>query len=294
MNVRLQTKIETKARRKDKQCRVFELKVVFKKANKKTKDHLNCLFIEDKWLYNHFLNHFNEGNTSVDTKIKEVGVKVGNNLEQRELTSISAQMKQSVKQGIWNSLRALSKLKKNGHKVGRLKFKSFKRSIELVQFGMTYKLDLDNSKLSIQGLKQKLKVRGCDQLRNLNNPEYACARLIKKESGYYLQVTTYTDKELLNQPEHSIGIDFGCEKQLTFSNGVALNFQIEPSKRQKRINRRFNKQIRLKGAKRCIKKHKRSINSFKNQSRLRKEYEKLTNKEKRCKKQNSFHPSQNF
>ena len=46
----------TKARRKLQCCRVFEVKVDSSHLNQHTKEQLQRLFLEAKWLYNHLLS----------------------------------------------------------------------------------------------------------------------------------------------------------------------------------------------------------------------------------------------
>lgn len=63
-----------------------------------------------------------------------------------------------------------------------------------------------------------------------------------------------------------IGIDFGCETSFTFSNGEKIDFQIQESDRLKRFQRKLTKQ------------QKGSKNWIKTKSKLRKEYQKQTNR----------------
>ena len=69
-----------------------------------------------------------------DTKIVIVhGLDKDRNPVPHDLQYISSQMKQSVISGIKSSLKALSSLKKNNHKVGGLRYKSEYVSINLPQ-----------------------------------------------------------------------------------------------------------------------------------------------------------------
>lgn len=43
---------ETKARRAEQRCKVYELKINSAKLNKTQQNHLNMLFVEAKWIYN--------------------------------------------------------------------------------------------------------------------------------------------------------------------------------------------------------------------------------------------------
>lgn len=75
--------------------------------------------------------------------------------------------------------------------------------------------------------------------------EFANAKLIKKPSGFYIHLTVYTKKQ--SQPETSkevLGLDMGIKDQLTFSNGVKVNFYLEESEQLKRLTRKLNRQVK--------------------------------------------------
>jgi len=65
-----------------------------------------------------------------------------------------------------------------------------------------------------------------------------------------------------------IGIDFGVANKLTLSNGLTVDFEIEESKRLKRLQKDF------------AKKKKGSKNWIKTQKKIQKEHENLANKRK--------------
>jgi putative transposase len=106
-------------------------------------------------------------------------------------------------------------------------------------------------------------MRGLEQIKDT---EIACATLVRKAGDYYLHITTYQTPEI-KQVNGSIGIDFGCETQLTFSNGIKVQFQVPISKRLKRLDRK-------------IMKHNCPQSNNKNKDKLerQKEYNKLTNR----------------
>jgi hypothetical protein len=84
----------TKARRKTQVCRVYELKVNRSKMNTTSRTHLDRLFLEAKWFYNWVLSHSDV--FTVDTTVKTVPVKVGDEFEDRQLRCLSGQMKQGL------------------------------------------------------------------------------------------------------------------------------------------------------------------------------------------------------
>jgi putative transposase len=265
MDQKILTKRETQLRHSIQDCKVFEVKIVKSKLSKTSLNNMNTLFKEAKYFYNFCLSHDNLD--LIDTKVKSVPVKVLDKFEDRKLSILPGQSKQSIKSKMFSNIKALSSLKKKGKKVGKLKFKSFLHSIPLVQHGMTYKIDFNTSRVKIQNIKQKLKVSGLSQIPK--NIELANASLIKRCSDFYLHITTFSNKIEKFITETSVGIDFGCSTQLTLSNGIKIEYQVPISKRLKRLDRKITKKNR-----------KKSNNKFKDQIKREKEYNKLNNKKK--------------
>ena len=153
------------------------------------------LFVEAKWLYNDALTFMKDHDIRrYDTKIATVkGLDKDRNSITHDLQYISSQMRQSVISGIKSSLKALSSLKKNDHKVGGLRYKSDYMSINLQQHKITYRFN-DDKHLGIQGFSKSLKIRGAKQFWNIPNLEFANAKLLNLPDGYYLVITTYQNK----------------------------------------------------------------------------------------------------
>jgi putative transposase len=225
--------------------------------------------MEAKWFYNYCLS-VGDINDS-DTTAKTIPVKVGDEYEHRRLHNFSSQMKQGIKTRIFNSLSSLKATKQKGRKIGRLKFKSRVDSIPLKQYEITYKIDRQKSKIKIQGLKKWLKVSGTHQIPY--NVEIANANLVRKADDFYLYVTTFGDKKERVMPKASIGIDFGCDTQLTFSDGTKVKFQVPVSKRIRRLDRRIMMNSRPESKK-------------KNQDRIKRqrEYDRISNKKRDIRK----------
>ena len=144
-------------------------------------------------------------------------------------------MKQEVIDRTKDSIRGLATLKRKGHRVGDLKFKSVVNSIPLKQYGNTWKI-LDKHHVHIQGIKQPLSVKGIVQIPK--DAEVASALLVRKHGDCYLHVTTFQTKtvpinehERQEQSEKSIGIDFGIKNQLTLSNGIRINYEVPVTER---------------------------------------------------------------
>jgi len=250
----------TKAKRKTQMCRVYETKVDLSHLNHATEEHLNRLFLEAKWLYNHVLSQHNI--FEMNDKIHEVPVKVKDIFEIRDLRCLSSQMRQSVISRAQDNIRGLSELKKKGHKIGKLKYKSEIQSIPLKQFGNTFKI-LDAKYITVQGIKQKLKVIGLKQIPV--GSDIANGTLIHKNGNYYLSITTYQEKKKQVPAVESVGIDFGLSKQLTLSNGTAIQYAIPVSPKLRKLARKLSKQ------------ELHSKNWNKTRIKLDKEYEKANN-----------------
>jgi len=265
-----QTIKETKERRKNLRPVVYQLKIQNLSDTKKEK--LNRVFLEAKWLYNWIVADIDRVN--IPTKeIKEIEIKVGDKFEKRELKYLGSQIKQSIQEKIKDNLKALKVLKKNGHKVGKLKFKKTISSINLKQYKVSFDIDFKRNKVRIQGLGW-FRVLGLWQLpqgcHDLQDYEIANAQLIKKPSGFYVYLTCYVKKEYFERDKvgTAIGIDFGVANKLTLSNGLTVDFEIEVSKRLKRLQKEF------------ARKKKGSKNWLKTQKKIQKEHERLVNKRK--------------
>ena len=228
----------TKERRSQMDCRVFSVKVQENRLSRAKEEKLNRCFLEAKWLRNAVVA--TETLSLEDTS--NVQVKVNGSFETREISNLSSQMKQSVVDSVKQDVSNLSKAKKAGLKVGRLQFKHECNEINLKQFGNTYKIKSHN-KISVQNIGV-LTVNGLEQI-DLDEVEFANAKLIKKPSGFYIHLTVYAKKK--SKPETSkevLGLDMGIKDQLTFSNGVKVNFYLEESEQLKGLMRKLSHQVK--------------------------------------------------
>jgi len=257
---------ETKERRKTQRPVVFQLKL--QNLSRKKEENLRRTFLEAKWFYNWLVSDLDRLNLPAN-KVEKVEVKVGDVFEDRELVVLGSQVKQEIADRLKDNLRALSKLKQNGHKVGRLKPKKFVNSIPLKQYGVTYRLDSARNRVRIQKLGN-FRVLGLHQIPP--DAEKANAVLVSKPSGYYLHVTCYLpQKENDCHPYklgEAVGIDFGIASKLTLSNGIKIDFELHETPRLKRLQRKLANS--KKGSK----------NRGKIRFLLRREYEKLNNRRK--------------
>lgn len=229
---------ETRERHSKMDCRAFSVKVQENRLSRSKEEKLYRCFLEAKWLRNAVVATDTlslEDTSCVQVKVKDV-------FETREIKNLSSQMKQSVVDSVKADVSNLSKAKKKGLKVGRLQYKHECNEINLKQFGKTYKIK-SNNKVHIQTIGV-LVVNGLEQI-DLDEVEFANAKLIKKPSGFYIHLTVYTKKQ--PQPKTSkevLGLDMGIKDQLTFSNGVKVNFYLEESEQLKGLMRKLNRQTK--------------------------------------------------
>jgi putative transposase len=255
---------ETKERRKALRPTVFQLKL--QNLSGKKEELLERAFLEAKWLYNWLVSDLERLNMPTN-KVGVVEVKVGQTFEERTITVLGSQVKQEIASRLKENLRALKKLKENGHKVGMLKPKRFINSIPLKQYGMTYKLDFTRNRVRIQKLGE-FRILGLHQIPS--GAEIANAVLVRKPSGYYLHVTCYLPGEHFRREPvaEAVGIDFGVGSKLTLSNGLKIDFEVNETTRLKRLQRKLARA------------EKGSKNRGKLRLLLRREYEKLNNRRK--------------
>ena len=257
----------TRERRKDMLCRVFEVKVDLSRMSKSQRNDVNTLFREAKWFRNAYLadNGLSDKSRSVKVKVKDI-------FEERELTLLGSQIKQSIISEVKDSIRGLAMLKEKGHKVGALKFKSVCNCVNLKQFHVTYDIDKDRSRIRVQGIRKPFKVRGLEQIPD--DAEIANAKFIRKASGLYFHITCYVPKEEKHIPHRSVGIDFGISDNLVFSDGrEPVNICVPESKGTKLASRRMNKALSHNG-------NQKSNKHYKRKNKVRKAYEKDKNRRK--------------
>ncbi len=268
---------DTKERRKNQICKTYEIKIDKSHLNNETENQLKMLSLEAKWYCNHIRSKIDwntkeqESIFDMDYKIDKVAIKVGYRYEIRELKYLTSQMKQELLDRIRDDVKRLAEKKKKGQKVGTLKFKSDVRSVPLKQYGNTYKI-LDDKYITIQGVKQRIRVRGLSQILDRNNEkenvEVTNADFISKHGDFYLHIVTYQNKKVvkkeIKEPK-SIGIDFGIANQLTLSNGVRIEYKIPIPNKLRKLYKKLSRQ------------EYHSHNWEKTRIKIQKEFDKLTN-----------------
>lgn len=268
-----QTMSETRKKRQNQICRVFHVKIQENKLSKLQKEQLQMIFIEGKRYKNHIINWSNQDKENnkiwnFDTKIKEITISdKDKNLSQYKLQYIPASIKQTILDEMCANIKTLSSLKKKGYKVGKLKFCKELKSVTYKQYGVTHKI-VSSKRIKLQGVKGTIVVNGLNQFIN-ENVDYADFKLLNTPCGYYVSITTFTDKEKINKKKtngETVAIDFGCETSFTLSNGEKINVQVQESERIKKLSVKLNRRMK-KGSKNYIKTVKQ----------LRKAYRKLSN-----------------
>lgn len=259
----------TAEKRKNQQCKVRICKIQNNHLSKDKKDYLIRLFLEAKWFYNWVLSQ--EDIFKVDYKQKEITIlNKDKQQEKRNIIYLSSQMRQAILSRIQSNIKSLSTNKKNGKNVGKLNFVSYVSSIPLKQNNNTHKII--GNYLKLQGYKNKFKINGTQQIKG----EIANANLIKKSSGYYINITTFEDKEEKKYNKDFIGFDFGIKDNLIDNNGNRYNFVFKETNKLKKYSKKLNRLERLR------KKHniKNSNRKLKIKEKLKKQYEKQNNKKK--------------
>jgi putative transposase len=258
------TRNATRERRKTQTCKCYTLKIVQNRLNKTQKQYLHKVFIEAKWFYNFLLSQENIFDCLELTKLKEVQIKILNGFEKRKIEFLSSQTRRSLFDRLCNSIKGLSVLKSKDFTVGRLKFKPEINSIDFIQHKISWQIKAN--KIKLQGLKEPLSVRGLEQIKG--DFELANCKLVRRASGYYLQITTYQEVQEREKTSKVVGLDFGIKDNITTSNNEKYNFKFPESEKLKRLQTHF------------ARKKKGSKNRYKLLSQIKKEYEKTSNAKK--------------
>ena len=191
--------------------------------------------------------------------------KNGNFIEQK-INYLPAHFYQGIPMQIQSNIKTLSTLKENGFKVGKLKPKSDCDCININQYQIDYKIYPSYNKIHIAGIKKDIKVSGLRQIPI--DAEICNAKLLKKASGYYLKITTYTNTQPSIKTGKSVGIDMNISNTLTTSDGKIIDkISIGETEQMKRLIRRIHKRTK-----------KGSNNRYKLRLKYQRLYKHITNK----------------
>lgn len=269
----------TRDRHSQMDCKVFECKVVKSSMSKTQRNETNQLFKEAKWFRNDIVASDNI--FSYSDKTSTVSVKIKDNFEDRKLELLGSGIRQGILSKVKAEIKGLSTKKKKGNysQVGTLKFKSVCNAVPLKQYKNTYDINFDKNRIRVQGIKTSFYVKGLKQIK----PDYeVCnAEFIRKASGLYFHIICFVPKEEVKSTGQNIGLDFGIEHTINYSDGRTYDCKADIDKKIKLASRRFNraysKNLKLGMSKSEAKKTK---NHFKRKQKVQIAYEKLSDKKK--------------
>lgn len=242
--------------------KTYQLKLDKSHLSKAKKEYLNRLFLEKKWFRNYAIAQ--DDVFAVSYKLKEVDIKVKDTFEKREINYLSSQMRQAVLGEIGDNIKALSRIKKKGAKVGRLKFVSECNSLDLSNQSFA----LQEKYLKLQGFKPKFKINGTKQIPT--DAKFCGSKLIKKPSGYYFYLTVKIPYiESIQCNNLGIGFDFGVKDNIIDNFGNKYNWKFEETQRIKQSSKNLNRNWQKTQE---VSKHSKHA--------LGLEYEKINNKKK--------------
>jgi len=220
-----------------------------------------------KWLYNRLLSELNKAKDECrklkpkDTQALIVKLK---REENPELNKVYAKVLQMVNYQLWLNIKALAKLKQNGKKVGKLRYKTG-NSFKTLNFNQSgFGIDFENKKLILSKI-------GSIPIK-LHRPVEGKIKgvIVKRErSGrWYAIVQVENNAKQLPPTGKTVGIDVGIRHFLTDSDGRHVE--------NPRFYERTLKSIKIL-QKNLSRKQKGSKNREKARIRLAKAYEKLAN-----------------
>ena len=258
--------LKTRMKRAKQICKTFKFKIDYNNLNKTQKEHIKMLFVEAKWIYNYLISQ----DDIYSFNYKDLSQVTHKDKNKNDIVSDIQYVRSSVKQElitqIVNQIKGLSKLKKKGHKVGKLRFKSEFNSIKLKQYNVTH--SLRGNKFKIQGIKDLIRVRGIEQLKKYKNIDYTTANLLYDGINYYIALTCFIDKDNTEKQYKNdiVGIDMGVSTSLTLSDGTKYDISIGESDRLKKLQTKL------------VSKQKGSNNRYKLIRKIRKEHIHINNK----------------
>ena len=259
---------ETKERHSHMDVKTYEVKVVTSKLSHAQEDDVNAVFREAKWLRNSHIADFEHA----DRNAKTANVKVKDNIEIRPLKHLGSQIKQDIYDNIKSNIRSLSTNKKKGKNIGKLKFKSVCNCIPLRQHGITFTIYTEKNRIKIQNIKKPFYVHGLKQIPE--DADITNAKFVRKPDGLYFYITCYVPKKEYVKTSKIVGIDFGIENNLNFSDErEPFNCYIGETEYMKRLSRKINREWIRNG-------RRHSNNNKRRKDKLKVAYKKMSNKRK--------------
>ena len=182
----------TREKRRNQRAMVFIMKINKGKLTHQQRKLLNRVFLEAKWLRNDIIG--SDDVFKYNPAIRKVKVIIPESAKQRDpklhdrtehLIALGSQVKQGVLKQVKDDIRGLHAVKVKGGKVGSLKFTSEVNSINLPQYGITWRVKGNSNRIKIQGIPGYLYVKNLQ--RKLFNTQYdydlANAKLLRRSDG---------------------------------------------------------------------------------------------------------------
>ncbi|MDF2957811.1 MAG: Transposase [Candidatus Alkanophagales archaeon MCA70_species_1] len=234
--------------------------------SKTTEARLNEQLELCRWLYNKLLEEVNKARkegrkiTRKDTQALIVELKQ----EKPELRNVYSKVLQMVNYQLWANIKALSQLKKNGKKVGWLRYKTG-NSFKTLNFNQSgFKIDFERGKLVLSKVGEiPIKIH-----RPLEGVIKGVIIKRTKSGKWYGIVQAEVEQKPLPPTGKVIGIDVGVRYFLTDTDGRQVenpHFYEKTLKRIKKLQKDLSR------------KQKGSKNWEKTRMKLAKAYEKLVN-----------------
>ena len=255
-----------------KVIRTFDIKL---KPNKHQEHQLNQYFYEGKILYNFMLAQKDVFKFNPCRNINVVKLDKDGNEIPVTISTLPSKLRQNIHRRICDSIKGLSAAKKKGMKVGKLKFKSNIKIIDVDN--QSYRI-VDDYHIKLAGFRRSaIRCLGLKQLGRIQELKFCGSTLEKTPSGFIFHLTISKEEDCVKR-DKNLGIDMGIKDTMTFSNGEKHKCVVEESARLKKIQKKMAKSLRLNGK-------KRTNNYKKLQSQLRREHQKLSNKKIEFKRQ---------
>ena len=218
-----------------------------------------------RWLYNRLLEEMNRAKAEDKkiTQLKTQALIVKLKEEKPELKTVYSKVLQMVNHQLWNNISALAGLKRNGRRVGRLRFKGEDR---------LKALNYNQSGFKVEGKKLVLSKVGEVPIKLHREIKGKVKGVIVKREGsgrWYAMFQVENETEPLPKTRKAVGIDVGIKHFLTDSEGQ----QVE----NPRFYERTLERIRIRH-KQLSRKQEGSENHEKAKAKLLKIYEKLVNR----------------
>lgn len=238
------TRAASRVRHGEMDVKCYELKFDVSRLSGEKLKKLQLVFPEAKWFYNDMLARGSPFDASPKRTVVTVLDKDKNPTE-RTLEVLSEKIRDKIIECAKNSIYGLSKKKQKGQKVGKLKFKKHVDSIPLNMNGSSESYELDGRWARIQKIGW-MRVNGTDQIPK--DSEVTSAKLIRRNSDYYLHVTTWQPKKEKKSNNKKMGVDAGVLNQLSLANGILIQEQTPITSKIRRLHKQLDKRKKVHGS----------------------------------------------